>query len=153
VVAFGRTGEGLFSAINSNRYEFTNLVLLSAIVLYAWAHKPSFRPSSAVHRGWARLAWLPVLALVVFLGVQVVVATGFGLTNGRLERGWLVDGARVAVNLNQIPVHQRLCARAAYFIPTPAVIHEAAQDELGEFTPDLLRYYRQLGPPSLSLHC
>ncbi len=153
VVAFGRTGEGLFSAINSNRYEFPNLVLLSGIVLFAWSHMPSLRPPVAVHRGWAAMAWLPIFVLAVFLGIQTVVATQFGLDNGRLERAWLVDGARLAVNLNEVPVHERLCERAAYFIPTPTIIREAAEDHLGEFEPNLHRYYRQLGPPPLSVSC
>jgi hypothetical protein len=153
VVAFGRTGEGLFSAVNSNRYEFPNLVLLAGIVLYSWAHMPSYRPSSAAQRGWALIAWLPIVVLAVFLGIQVVVATEFGLDNGRLERAWLVEGARLAVNLNEVPVHEQLCERAAYFIPTPAIIREAAEDKLGEFEPNLHRYYRQLGPPPLSVSC
>ncbi len=153
VVAFGRTGEGLFSAVNSNRYEFPNLVLLAGIVLYSWAHMPSYRPSLAVHRGWARIAWLPIVVLAVFLGIQVVVATEFGLNNGRLERAWLVEGARLAVNLNEVPVHEQLCERASYFIPSPAIIREAAEDKLGEFGPNLHRYYRQLGPPPLSVSC
>jgi hypothetical protein len=159
-VALGRTGEGLFSAVNSNRYEFPNLVLLAGIVLYAWAHLPSRRTPLAVHapapvhRNWrAPMAWLSIVVLAVFLGIQVVVATQFGLTNGRLERGWLVEGARLAVNLNEVPVHERLCERAAYFIPTPTIIREAAEDHLGEFGPSARRYYLQLGPPALPLNC
>jgi hypothetical protein len=153
VVAFGRTGEGLFAAINSNRYEFPDLVLLSGIVLYAWAHMPSWRPQSAVHRGRAAMAWLPIFVLAVFLGIQVVTSTQFGLTNAPLEREWLVLGARLAVNLNEVPVHERYCERAAYFIPRPFIIHEAAEDKLGEFEPTLYRYYRQLGPPPRPLNC
>jgi hypothetical protein len=153
VVTFGRTGEGLFSAINSNRYEFPNLVLLSGIVVYAWAHVPSWRPRLATRHTSSPIAWLPVLMLAIFLGIQVVTATQFGLTNARLDRAWLVQGARLAVNLNKVPLHERLCERAAYFIPTPTIIHEAAVDQLGEFQPSVDAYYLRVGPPPRSLNC
>jgi hypothetical protein len=89
----------------------------------------------------------------VFLGAQVVVATQFGLTNARVEKGWLTDGARVAVNLSAIPTKDRLCERAAYFVPDPATIREAHEDHLGEFAPNLYRFYRRLGPPAVPLNC
>jgi hypothetical protein len=152
-VALGRTGEGLFSAINSNRYELPNLILLSGIVVFAWGHMPSWRSSFSFSRDGVVAASLPIVVLAVFLGFQVVLSTEFGLTNARLESGWLADGARVAVNLNEIPVHERLCERTAYFIPGPDVIGEAAKDHLGEFAPNLYGFYRRLGPPALSPNC
>jgi hypothetical protein len=152
-VALGRTGGGLFSAIDSNRYEFSNLILLSGIVVFAWGHLPSWRPSLAKLRGRDLAASLCVLAGVVFLGVQVVVATQFGLTNARLERAWLTDGARVAVNLSAIPVQDRLCEEGVFLLPDPATIREAYQDHLGEFAPNSYRYYRRLGRPPVPLNC
>jgi hypothetical protein len=152
-VALGRTGGGLFSAINSNRYEFPNLILLSGIVVFAWGHLPSWRPSIDVSRSKDLAASLCVIAGVVLLGTQVVVATQFGLTNAGLERGWLTDGARVAVNLSAVPLQDRLCERAAYFLPVPATIREAAEDHLGEFAPNSYRFYRGLGRPTVPLNC
>ena len=90
---------------------------------------------------------------VVVLGAQVVVATQFGLTNAAIEGAWLTDGARVAVNLDAIPLKDRLCERATFFVPDPAMIREAKADQLGEFAPNLYRYYRRLGPPSVPLNC
>lgn len=152
-VALGRTGGGLFSAINGNRYEFSSLILLSGIVVFAWGHLPAWRPSLDVSRSKDLAALLCVLAGVVLLGAQVVVATQFGLTNARLERGWLTDGARVAVNLSAVPVRDRLCERAVYFLPVSATIREAAEDHLGEFAPNSYRFYRRLGRPPVPLNC
>jgi hypothetical protein len=153
LAAIGRTGYGLPSAINGNRYEFWNIVLLSGIVVFTWAHLPLWRQRLAVHRKWARIAWLPIFGLAICLGIQIVTATQFGLTNAGLDRAWLVGGARLAVNLNKVPANERFCERAAYWIAIPSIIGEAHQDQLGEFQPDLRRYYQQLGPPPRPLTC
>jgi hypothetical protein len=153
LAAIGRTGYGLSSAINGNRYEFWNIVLLSGIVVYAWSHLTLWRQRLAVHRKWARIAWLPIFGLAICLGIQIVMSTQFGLTNARLDQAWLVQGARLAVNLNEVPANERFCERAAYWIAVPSIIGEAHQDQLGEFQSDLRRYYRHLGPPPRPLTC
>lgn len=152
-VAWGRTGGGLFSAINSNRYEFPDLILLAGVVVFAWGHLPAWRPSLGLPRPKELAALLCVVVGVVVLGIQVVVATQFGLTNARIEAAWLTDGARVAVNLDAIPAKDRVCERAAFFIPFPATIDEARADQLGEFAPNVYQYYRRLGPPAVPLNC
>ena len=48
---------------------------------------------------------LPLFALAIFLAVQVTVATGFGLTNGRAFSKSQSESAQILVNAN---VNRRL---------------------------------------------
>jgi hypothetical protein len=137
MITLGRSGAGLEQAIGGNRYLLPNLIVFTTIVIYGWAQIPA---KSAT--GWVTLGILG--AFVVW---QVVVATGFGLHNGRLGDQFTTGGARLAVNLRAVPTSEQICYRINFFIPPESVIDEAARDHLAEFDNDR---YRGLEPPVLA---
>ena len=102
VLALSRLGEGLNGA-GIDRYTMPNIILLAGIVVYGWGRAPSLSRTSDV-KSWPE--WIKVLGaatLAVFLVVQVVVATQFGVTNGNAMRATSEEVARVVVNLDRIP--------------------------------------------------
>jgi hypothetical protein len=145
-VALDRSGLGLSSAVNSNRYVIANLILLSGIVIYAWAHRPPMR-------------WLPIGAVGIFLVVQATVATGFGIENGIAMSGVLTTDARLFVNSDRVSRHVRYCEFYVAMIYQPGTlehpafalwVQDAASDRLGEYSD---RTYFDLGLPTLFKGC
>ena len=132
----------------------TNLILVAGIFMYGWAH---VRPrSSAGGRRLHDAAPLLALVLAIFLVIQVIAATEFGLTNGRAIRNSFSTDARLIVNLDRMPLQVAGCE--LFFDlgagpSAPAALHDAVEDHLAEFQPNSYGYYRQLGPPPLNAHC
>lgn len=160
-IALGRSGLSYADAVNNNRYIISNLVLLTGIVMYGWAHMPPFRLRADDHRSQARWTWCALVALAILVIVQVVVATGFGLDNARKDREMLSNQARLAVNLDRVPAEDRACEIHVVLwddvgVPpwfSKSTIRTAAADKLGQFQSSSYRFYRKLGPPALSPLC
>jgi hypothetical protein len=150
VITVGRSGEGT-SEVFKNRYVIYNLILLTGIVIYALARLPAHVPALAANRR-VHLKFLSVLVLSTFLVVQVAISTGTGLTNGRLIRQSQNEEAEVLVQPRATLVEQkgRLCQLIIvvhFETESAANVGVASADQLGEFQPNSVRYYRQLGPP------
>ena len=159
-VTFGRGGTGPSGGVDGNRFVMANLILLTGIVIYATAHVPTIRLSEANGQTRIYLNYLALFALTVFLVVQVIAATGFGLTNGRANEAADVDAARLLsinpkvlsrANPQCIAVVSYILAIVGAFGPR---LSGATEDHLGEFQPNSSRYYRMLGPgPLLPRQC
>ena len=149
-ITLGRSGLGSTDAI-SNRYLLVNLILLTGIVIYALANVPPLRTSATNGR---RFTWIALAGLAVFLTLQVAVATGFGLTNGRAMSSYVRDDAQLFVNGNRVPERDLACEVYVALLTQPGVsysfalrLRDAVEDQLGEFRPSSLRYFQALGPP------
>ena len=158
MIAVGRVGEGLPAAL---QYRFTmpNLILLVGIVIYACARLPTLR---RVHRpiDWnGRLRILAFVTLGVFLVVQFMVATEFGIANGRATRQTYETDARIVVNLHRIPTVEQGCDVAFAVLPEvspPSVALtelevyrlDLERNHLSVFQPTARRLYRAEGPPT-----
>ncbi len=157
IITIGRSEQGLNEAIMGNRYVLPNLILLTAIVIYAWAHIPHHRPAHGTSLG-DYLAWLGLLGLSALLLVQVPSATDFGITNGRDSALYLTEQARFAVNLDRVPTREKSCNLNFYVFvgisPSLEVgeqqINLAARSQLGEFQKSSYKHYRALGLPKLA---
>jgi hypothetical protein len=156
-IALGRSGLGISNAAFSNRYVMPNLMLFTGIVMYAWAHMPPRHLPSANGAWKTRMAWLALIALALFLVVQVTEATAFGLMEGRATSESLTDEARLAVNLDRVPTNEVLCEQYVEYFPqvvwSYSKARDASEDHLGEFLPASYRYYRTLGLPALFPGC
>lgn len=156
LVALGRTGLGVNYIAGINRYMMPNLILLTAIIIYAWSHRPSTLQAGSDGAGAYFTRWLPLSLVVIFVIVQVVWSTSFGLVNARAARQMFVTEAQLWVNLDRVPVQDRACEveqvlNQGFFPGGPPQL--PAKDHLGEFSPNSFRYFRSLGPPPLSPQC
>ena len=154
MIALGRASLGLPFVISINRYIMPNLILLTGIVMYAWAHRP--RPRRDVANRRPSLAWFTLLVLLCFLAVQVTASTSFALASGRTVHKMFVEQARLWVNLDRVPVRARACEvnlvlNFELFTGNPPP--QAQRNKLGQFRPDSYRHFRKLGPPPLSPRC
>jgi hypothetical protein len=155
MITLGRASLGLAFVISINRYIMPNLILLTAIVIYAWAHKPQLRRLGTNDRP-PYLAWSTLAVLLCFVAVQVSTTTSFALTSGRTVHKMYVEQARLWVNLDRVPVRVRACEvnlvlNFQLFTGNPPP--QARRNKLGQFRPDSYRHYRKLGPPPLSPIC
>jgi len=156
LVALGRTGLGVNYIAGINRYMMPNLILLTAIIIYAWSHRPSTLQAGSDGAGAYFTRWLPLSLVVIFVIVQVVWSTSFGLVNARAARQMFVTEAQLWVNLDRVPAQDRACEvdhvlNHDLFLGDPPQL--PAKDHLGEFAPNSFRYFRSLGPPPLSPQC
>lgn len=159
-ITAGRSGAGPAGAADSNRYVMANLILLSGIVLYGWAHIPPRRAVGGPSSRRTVWTWAALAALFLLVIAQVVVATGFGLTYARDVQNGMVQYARYSVNLDRYPPSERGCElgqvlflQAGALPSYPAKLHGAVVDRLGEFQSGPDRDYRRLGPPPVSPAC
>ena len=151
-IMWGRLGGGLAYAVGGNRYVMPNLVLLTGFVMFAWAHRPwrladGRRPPRNVLRTWAVF-----MAIVIALVAQVTVASRFGFAGAGATREFNISSARVAVNLDRIPVAERPCMTITFLV-APNIVPIAAEAQLGEFGPSAYRGFRLAGPPTLPASC
>lgn len=148
-ITVGRGGMGA-SGGTVNHYVMPNLVLLTGIVIYGLAHVPTRRQMG--RGGWQLyVKCLALLALGIFVVVQVTATIDFGVTNGRTTDTLGRQEAQFFVNRNRIHVVDKSpsCQTqlSILLLSAPgASLRDAARDQLGEFQPASYRYYRKLGP-------
>ena len=131
--AFGLAGAvGLEDAAAPSRYTMPNLLILIALVAYAW-----------VHASWR---W----AVPILVCIQLVVATAGGLTAATTLDRDLTISARLAVNVDRVPVTDVPCLWV-YVYPNPdRDIIIARRDRLAEF--GSAQKYQDEGLPAI-LRC
>jgi hypothetical protein len=151
-ILWGRLGSGIAGAVNSNRYVMPNIVLVVAIVMYAWTHRPRLRTRSEAEPRSLFLNWAGLVAVSVFVVTQVAVSTNFGIEAAPRVDVYNSSGARIAVNLDRIPPDERACMAVVGLVEAgqiPALL----RDHLGEFSPGVYAHYRSQGPPTVSPGC
>jgi hypothetical protein len=104
------------------------------------------------------MKYFALFALSTFLVVQVAITTGSGLTNGRLIGKGQNEQAEILVQPLRVLKKEkgRLCQlllTILYGTGSPTNVREASADQLGEFQPNSVRYYRELGPPPVPPGC
>jgi hypothetical protein len=148
-IALGRVSFGIGQALSS-RYTMANLILILGIGVYLVA-RPTKRSLHAQRDRRNLFGGLVVALVVVFVALQTVVATKYGIENAKTEESSRSVGARVVVNLARIPSDQRASYIDAYVYPSlPAVmplIAEAKADRLSMFSPGVEPQLRKLGAP------
>jgi hypothetical protein len=144
-IVVGRAGTGVAGAVYSNRYLMANLILLLGVVMWALARLPAFR-LRAVGVSWRVVGTSALLAaLAIFMVVQVVTATTFGVSNGRSGSALRVEFARLFVNATPTCVIVRI---VPFYIHPESILRAGANDQLGEWGPTTYRHFRELGPTS-----
>jgi hypothetical protein len=151
-IALGRVGQGLLGAVNdADRYTMPNILMLVGIVVYAGAHIPKLRKAdgSIDWPGWPRSVGIAVLAM--FIVVQAILTTNFGITNAAATQRERQSAARIVVNLDEVPRVQRPCYFGGQLFgllnPWRLV---AMRDRLSVFQPQVALRYSAEGPPYLS---
>ncbi len=147
-IGLGRVSLGIDGALAS-RYTMANLLMVLGIVLFALPRLPRWPRVRGLSPSPIRTA--VAVMLVVVLVAQIASGAKYGLDNGRATYGQRVTGARLAVNLSDIPAAARgpLASRYLY-LPYPSIpvfVTIARQDGLGPFAPGPYQHYRALGPP------
>jgi len=147
VTAVGRVGAGSQTAVAqiNSRYSMPNLILLVGIVIYAWAHIPQVKASSA-------LRVVGFGALMAFLVLQCVVGTVVAVTDGQQFHQGNINGARIMVNLDRVPTSERVCYIDAAVWPGWGVKHvswfrRAKNSHLSFFQSESEHYYKAEGLP------
>jgi hypothetical protein len=144
-IVVGRGGTGVGGAINYNRYVMANLILLAGIVMWALARLPVIRRPAA-GSPWRVVGTSVLLAsLAIFVVVQVVASTMFGVSNGRGGSALRTEFAQLFVNAAPTCVIMR---SVPFYIHPESVLRASAQDQLGEWGPTTYRHFRELGPTS-----
>ena len=154
MIALGHLGEGVLSA-GIDRFPMPNIILLVGIVAYAWAHFPTWPTARERVNGREWLKVLGFATLFVFLVVQCIETTRFGISNGKETRAANVTTARVVVNLDRIPSARRACYFQSTVVGPPMFDlqtwrHIAQRNQLSVFQPSTRRVYRAEGPPTIA---
>jgi len=141
IIAPARFGVGLQSSVSpdNSRYTMPNVLLLVAIVIYAWAHVPKWHSSSGIRFvGFGTLAAL-LLVQSVFGNVQ-------GISNGR---NWYLSNVslgRIIANLDQVPIRERSCYESVGESGFASSYYQLAmRDHLSVFEPGTERLFRAKG--------
>jgi hypothetical protein len=143
-VVVGRGGTGVAGAVYDNRYLMANLILLTAIAIWALAHIPTRRLLLATGRRWRVVGICLIFSVfAIFVVVQVAESTTFGVTNGRSSSEGRIATARLFVNASPSCAAVHLLPFLS--VPQP-VLRDMVQDHLGEFGPTTYRRYREMGP-------
>ena len=150
-IVVGRTGHGPQNAVQSNRYLLANLILLTGLVLYVLARLPRAAALRSGEPGRAT-AWISWMAVLLLIGIQVTVATDFGLRAAEFNSQNANGIARLVTNLDRIPSTVRTCELDFSLVPV-STIRPAQEDQLGEFAPEPYSYFRGLGPVPLAPPC
>lgn len=152
-IAVGRVAAGVSLSAPTSRYTMPNLLIVIAIVTYAWVHLRLESDSTHVLKARILLS-----VAIVFLVVQLVVATSSGIAGARTLDQRLETGARLVVNLNKVPLSEQGCYGLygifVYVIFYPSAFHypgfsEAQEDHLNVFAPGPLQRYRAAGLPNI----
>ncbi len=155
IITIGRAGTGAVGAIVQTRYSMGNIVLLVGIVAYAWNHLPA-RAQSIDTRLSFRIKVVGLALLAVFVVVQCVESTDFGMTNGSAQKGTTQSEGQFLANFNRVPVPEQQCevdhviffglggsSAAAVLRPELA---DAEKDHLSLFSSNAYQVYRSEGP-------
>jgi len=151
-ILWGRLGSGVAGEVNSNRYVMPNIVLVVAIVMYAWTHRPRTRTWSATEPWKVVINWTGCVAVLVFIVLQVAISTDFGVVGAQRVDAFTESGARIAVNLNQIPPDERSCMAILGLVETEQ-IPVLLRDHLAEFSSGTFAHYRSEGAPAVTAVC
>ena len=141
MIAPSRFGVGLSSSVSpgDGRYTMPNVLLLVAIVMFAWAHVPKWHSSS-------RIRLVGFGALAALLLVQSLFGNVQGFSNGRTWSIFSVSLGRVIANLDQVPSQQRSCYE--YFGESgfgSSYYQVAMRNHLSIFEPGTYHLYRAEG--------
>jgi len=150
-ITIGRGATGISQAVIDNRFIMANLVLVAGIAIYVWSHAP-WRSEAVAHSPWqVAVTYLPLVSLAIFLSLQAITATGFGLTNASVISRDRSQEAQLVVYVQGKPVlsFERECQEYLFFLPPKFkfYVRQAVVDQLGEFNPDSHRHFLELGPP------
>jgi hypothetical protein len=151
MLAVGRAGNGELGALANNRFVMPNLLLLVGIVSYALAHVPPWpgAPVEARSGGRRWLQWSALGLLSVFVVVQAIWATKFGLDNGQSSRTLQASRARTVVNLQRQPQSVRDCeVDAIVFFGGVGASSTAATNEANRWIDELKRDQLSIFYPS-----
>jgi hypothetical protein len=149
-ITLGRVSMGIIEALSS-RYTMANLLLVIGVAAY-FVCQVQRRPLDA--RGYRpnRAGTLVVALIGVFIIVQAVISTQYGLESGRSDFLSRSVGARVVVNLSEMPPAARPGYVSTYVYRTlPRALplfHDAKVDKLAMYAPNEEAFYRSLGPPT-----
>ena len=126
-------------ALSSSRYTMPSVLLLVAVVIYAWAHAPRVHVSSGLRLvGFATLASL--------LLVQSVFGISQGLFNTRNWYQFNVGLGRVIANIDRAPVGERACYESFGASGFGRSYYQVAlRDHLSVFEPGADHVYRADG--------
>jgi hypothetical protein len=145
ITAVGRVREGLQGAVAplNSRYTMPNVILLVAIVIFAWAHAPKLH----IAAGLRLVGFGTLMALLL---IQCVIGTEQGISQGRAwHQLWTTD-ARILLTIDLVPRSQRGCylANSVVLDPQRAALWygPAKRNHLSVFQPDTERMYRAQGP-------
>ena len=143
----------LTASAPSSTYTMANLLILLAILAYAWDR---FEPAR-IRRSSVRV--LVVSLAVVFLVAQFTVSTRAGIVNARAWDQRLSVSARLIVNIDKVPPSETECydlyGVLAYVLFAPGVagwygFTEDREDHLNVFSAGQLQKYRGEGLPDIS---
>ncbi len=151
-IAVGRVGYGISALAPQSSYTMPNLLILVAIVSYAWVH--CRREPNQVRGFTTRLL---IFSGIAFLVIQFAVTTDSGIAHARVWNQNLVTGARLVVNLNDVPVKEEGCygfyGVFVYLYAVPELRYpafaDAQEDHLSVFSPGLFNKYRAEGLPNI----
>ncbi len=103
-IAVGRLNLGIEGALAS-RYTMANLLIILGICLFVFQSAPSWREMAEFSA--APLRTLGIVAVGLFLVIQIGSSTHVGLASGSATQRQHVQGARIAANLSSIPISVR----------------------------------------------
>jgi hypothetical protein len=147
-IVVGRGGTGVVGAIDFNRYVMANLILLAGVAMWALARLPEIRVP-ATDSPWRVLGTFGLFtALTIFVVVQVIASTTFGLSNGRGGSAVRTEFAQLFVNASPTCV---IMQSLPFYIHPEPVLRASAEDHLGEWGPTTYRHFRALGPTSYDI--
>lgn len=149
-IAFGRVSLGVGQALSS-RYTMANILLLVGIAVYLVSLDLSSENLHAANTSAKRTQLGMAIVLALILIVQIGTSTKDGIERARTDKAAKVIGARVMVNLSEMPVQQRSPYVKTYVYPSLPIleplIRDAREDQLSAFAPGLREKYEKAGPP------
>jgi len=156
-VALGRLGFGVADALGT-RYSMANLLVLTGIVAFAWAHIGSWREVRARVGRRGVILRVGTVLLAAFLVIQCVTSMNVGSDTASASHRSRILGARTVVNLDALPASQAqaLVSVDVWGVPVSELspyLQESQEDHLGVFAPGPYDHYRSLGPPHPPVTC
>jgi hypothetical protein len=156
-IAIGR-GAGRIAAASQSRFTMANIVLVTGIVIYAWAHVPTWRSIRDRAPAASRAGFVAFGALALFVIAQTVFTTQSGITEARAWHRIQVTEARVLVHRRSLPPAQLDCYLRVFvtnsgtrnhvrLVQWLRYVHAIGREGLYVFEPAAWRKYDAQGPP------